>query len=187
MHRAQRCRDAVCEGRGQASARHDGLDWMRTPRLDDPQAGCKARFAAQEQRERVRIDRGAVDLASADEPDRLDMRAGLAEHPKEWGATDVAEPAQKIEIAAPRTGIVEGPGPAAKVLEPERGTPLGNDDVREVGGPTLGARIVEDGGGCKKPHGGKLELGHPDDTPRAEKPQFGPPQRERVALTARGR
>src|SRR2546422_2755248 len=78
MHRAQRCRDAVCEGRGQASARHDGLDWMRTPRLDDLQAGCKARFAAQEQRERVRIDRGAVDLASADEPDRLDMRAGLA-------------------------------------------------------------------------------------------------------------
>src|SRR5207245_10847279 len=87
------------DGRGQARARHDGLDWMRTPRLDDPQAGCKARFAAQEQRERVRIDRGAVDLASADEPDRLDMRAGLAEHPKEWGATDVAEPAQKIEIA----------------------------------------------------------------------------------------
>src|SRR6266478_5841867 len=184
MHRAQRCRDAVCEGRGQASARHDGLDWMRTPRLDDPQAGCKARFAAQEQRERVRIDRGAVDLASADEPDRLDMRAGVAEHPKEWGATDVAEPAQKIEIAAPRTGIVEGPGPAAKVLEPERGAPLGDDDVREVGGPTLGARIVEDGCGCKKPHGGKLELGHPDVSRRAEKPDVGLARAERIALTA---
>ena len=40
-------------------------------------------------------------LASDDEPDRLDVRAGLAERPKEWGANDVAEPAEKIEIAAP--------------------------------------------------------------------------------------
>src|SRR5437899_13039731 len=97
------------------------------------------------------------------------MRAGLAEHPKEWGDTDVAEPAQKLEIAAPRTGIVEGPGPAAKVLEPERGAPLGDDDVREVGGPTLGARIVEDGCGCNKPHCGTLKFEHPDGSRRAER------------------
>src|SRR3981189_3484939 len=49
---------------------------MRTPRLQYPQAGRKAGLAAPRQCERVRIDRGAVDLAGGDEPDRLEVRAG---------------------------------------------------------------------------------------------------------------
>ena len=105
---------------------------MRTPRLQDPQAGRKAGFAAPKHCEGVRVDRGAVDLAGGDEPDRLEVRAGLAEGPEERRAADVTEPDQEVEITAPRTGVVERPGATAKVIEPDRGAPMRNDDVRKV-------------------------------------------------------
>jgi len=160
---------------------------MRTPRLEDPQAGRKTGFAAPKHCERVRIDRGAVDLAGGDEPDRLEVRAGLAERPEERRAADVADPDQEVEVTAPGTGVVEGPGAAAKILEPDRGAPMGNDDVRKVDRPTLGARIVEHWCGCKKPHGWRLEIGHPDVSRGAEKPDVGLARAERIDLPARRR
>src|SRR5882672_991754 len=133
---------------------------MRTPRLEDPKAGRKAGFTAPKHCERVRIDRGAV---------------------------DVPEPDQEVEVTAPRTGVVEGPGPAAKVLEPDRGALMRNDDVRKVDRPTLGARIVEYSCGSKKPHGWRLEIGHPDVSRRAEKPDIGLARAERIDLAGRRR
>src|SRR6267378_6765153 len=90
---------------------------MRTPRLEDPQAGRKVGLAAPEHCERVRVDGGAVDLAGGDEPDGLEVGAGLAEGPEERRAADVAEPDQEAEVTTPRTGVVEGPGPAARSEE----------------------------------------------------------------------
>jgi len=116
-----------------------------------------------------------------------EVRARLAEGPEERRAANVAEPEQEVEVTAPRTGVVEGPGAAAKVLEPDRGAPMRNDDVRKVDRPTFGARIVEHGCGCKKPHGWRLEIGHPDVSRRAEKPDVGLARAERIDLAGRRR